>query len=276
MKRATGLIALLLTALISPGQEISTSISGSITPYPIGISYDKTTNLIFPYSIRSVDRGNSEVLVQKAKGVENLLQVKAGVHDFSETNLTVVTGEGALYSFLLQYHRSPRRLNLNVSEMGVPAAEIAILSDGHNEAVMHGLAERIATKKKMLSGPGDNSFEVAADLHGIYVHGDMLFFQLHLENESYINYDVDQFRIYLRDRKRSKRTATQEIEVMPVYVQGNIRRIEGRSGQTVVVAMDKFTIPDKKNFIIQLTEKNGGRHLEFRIKNRHLVKARQI
>jgi len=36
----------------------------------------------------------------------------------------------------------------------------------------------------------------------------------------------------------------------------------------------KFTIPDKKYLFIQIMEKNGGRHLQLRVHNRTIVKAR--
>jgi hypothetical protein len=48
-----------------------------IEPYPLWVTLNKTTNLIFPYAIKSVDRGSRDVLAQKAKGVENILLVKA-------------------------------------------------------------------------------------------------------------------------------------------------------------------------------------------------------
>jgi len=40
-----------------------------IEPYPLQITTTKTTNLIFPYAIKSLDRGSLNLLVQKAKGV---------------------------------------------------------------------------------------------------------------------------------------------------------------------------------------------------------------
>src|SRR3546814_18758334 len=69
-----------------------------IEPGYLSVSYDKTTNLVFPYNIKSVDRGTRDVLVQKARNVENVLQVKAGHEAFTETNLTVITADGHLYS----------------------------------------------------------------------------------------------------------------------------------------------------------------------------------
>ena len=54
----------------------------SITPYRISISYEKTSNVILPFAIKSVDIGSAAVLAQKAQGVENILQLKAGEQNF--------------------------------------------------------------------------------------------------------------------------------------------------------------------------------------------------
>lgn len=46
--------------------------------------------------LKSVDRGSKDVLAQKAKGVESILQVKAAKTNFDETNLTVINADGKL------------------------------------------------------------------------------------------------------------------------------------------------------------------------------------
>ena len=43
----------------------------------LAITYNKTTNLIFPYSVQSIDRGSKDILVQQPKGTENIVQLKA-------------------------------------------------------------------------------------------------------------------------------------------------------------------------------------------------------
>ena len=74
-----------------------------LSPFEISIRYNKTTSLIFSYAVVSVDRGSADILVQKAKGVENIFQVKAEKRGFTPTNLSAVTAEGKFYSFLLNY-----------------------------------------------------------------------------------------------------------------------------------------------------------------------------
>jgi len=43
-----------------------------------------------------------------------------------------------------------------------------------------------------------------------------------------------------------------------------------------VFAFETFTIPDNKQLVVELFEKNGGRHQRFVIKNVDLTKARTI
>lgn len=270
---------IVLTALWLPlaAQTSITDIKGQIVPYPLSVSYNKTTNLVFPYSVKSVDRGSSGVIVQQVKGVENVLQLKASETGFSETNLTVITGDGALYSFLLTFEEEPELLNINVSEYVRPNRMRASFSEiEDNEALLKETAIMVSTKKKMAAFPKDERFDMGLKLLGIYIADDVLYFQLQLENETAIGYDVDQFRIYIRDKKKSKRTASQELELKPLHIEGNAQRVNGQSLQNIVVALEKFTIPDRKFLRVELVEKNGGRNLKLKLHNKHLIAAQKI
>jgi hypothetical protein len=43
-----------------------------------------------------------------------------------------------------------------------------------------------------------------------------------------------------------------------------------------VAAFDKFTISEKKVFMVEFFERNGDRHLQLRLKGKHLLKARPL
>lgn len=88
----------------------------SIVPYPLEITYFKTTNIIFPSAIMGVDRGSKDVLAQKAKGAANILQLKAARDSFPETNLTVITADGKLNSFVINYNPKPFVLNISMKK----------------------------------------------------------------------------------------------------------------------------------------------------------------
>ncbi len=258
------------------GQISRTAINGIIEPYNIAISFDKTTNLIFPYSIKSVDRGSSDVMVQKVPNVENVLQIKAGTESLSPTNLTVITSEGALYSFMLRFNNNPGTLNFKVADLNIPVQQLAIIEGTTSEAVTKDIATRIVAKQGFIKGLVEKDNGIGLAVNGIYIHHDQLYFQVTIENNTNINYDIDQFQIYLKDSKQTKRTAVQQIRLSPNYTIGNIKRVEGNAKNTIVLVMDKFTIPDKKHMKIEMQELNGGRALDLKINNKQLLKARTI
>lgn len=103
-----------------------------------------------------------------------------------------------------------------------------------------------------------------------------MFFQLSVSNSSDIRYDVEQLRFFLRDKKQSRRTASQEIEQVPVFAFGNTNLIEAASENRIVIVIPKFTAPDGKLLVIQLMEQRGGRHLQLRLTNSDLVRASQF
>src|SRR5205085_5963418 len=84
-----------------------------IEPNHITVTCNKTTHLIFPYAIRSIDRGSPDVLAQKAPGSGNVLQLKAARADFAETNVTVITADNKLYPFKVNYSLLPEHLTIS-------------------------------------------------------------------------------------------------------------------------------------------------------------------
>jgi len=249
----------------------------TIPPLSLPITYWKTTNLIFPYAIKSVDKGSKDVLVQIAKGVENILQVKAAKQGFTETNLSVVTAEGKFYSYILNYLENPPALNIKVgSNINYPKTDALFSYKTDNEARTYDITEQIAAKKPVISGLSDKQFDVKFSMDGLYIKNDKLYFQLSVENNSGVDYGIQALRFYIKDKTKSKRTASQEIEQLPVEYTGNVEIVRGKSKQVIVMAMDRFTIPDSKILYVELMEANGGRNLGFKVKNKNIVAAKNI
>ncbi|TRW22018.1 conjugative transposon protein TraN [Flavobacterium zepuense] len=246
-----------------------------IMPYQLGITYSKTTNIVFPQPIISVDRGSRDVLAQKAKGVENILQVKAARDSFPETNLTVVTADGKLNSFVVNYSRQPAQLNLFLPN-GSTGGTISLSPEHYNVAEIQKYAKAARYSKNKGKVIRDNKAGIEFSVDGFFIGGDIIYCRVTVENHTNIGYDIDQLRFFIRDLQKAKRTATQEIEVTPVHIENNAASIKAQSQQTIVFALPKFTIPDKKYLAAQLVEKNGGRQLEVHVKNRQLIQARLL
>nr|WP_314896883.1 conjugative transposon protein TraN [uncultured Flavobacterium sp.] len=264
---------LLLLTMTAFAQQTDKNRLSKIEPDSLTIAYSKTTNIVFPFAIKSVDRGSQDILVQKAKGLENILQIKAAQKGFFQTNLTVVTADGKLYSFVLNYGENSPQLNLTVNKTKPEGQEIYFSSESGNEKDVQEYSKLAFYDKKKIRGEKESNYEIEFQLNGIFIRDDVMYYRIKVTNNSKINYDIDQLRFFIRDNKKVKRTASQEIEITPIYILNNAVKIEGETENTFVFALPKFTIPEKKYLAMQLMEKNGGRHVELHVKNKKLVQV---
>ena len=74
-------------------------------------------------------------------------------------------------------------------------------------------------------------------------------------------------RLYIQDAKKSKKTAIQQLEQNVLFTFDYPEDIPAHEKRTFIVAVNKFTIPDKKRLVIEIQEKNGGRHFFYKLKN---------
>lgn len=235
------------------------------------IGYSKTTSIVFPYAIKSIDKGSQDILMQKAKGVENILLLKAARQNFTQTNLTVVTADNRLYVFVLNYDEVCPDLNIKADNSSVVNEDILFSLDNENQKKIEHYANLSLSKKKQVNGLKRSKFEMKLAINGIFIHQDVIYIRLALGNTSKINYEIDQLRFFIRDQKKSKRTASQEIEILPLLSTSSSSVIADKSEVNVVYALSKFTIPEKKYLTIQLIEKDGGRQIGIDVKNKDLI-----
>ncbi|CAN5397564.1 conjugative transposon protein TraN [soil metagenome] len=245
-----------------------------IQSYHLNITCNKTTNLIFPFAVQSADRGSKDVLVQKVKDAENVLQLKADRPHFPETNLTVITTDGKLYSFIVDYASEP--LEMNIAFNRDTSTSVIFSETISNEKKLNVITQKIDKSKRTMHGVNDKHDDMRLSLNGLYVYNDVFYFQLSLQNKSFISYDINAIRFFIRDRQKCKRNATQETEIKPLYLYGNIKNVKGKSVQSCVIALPKFTLPDAKYLSVQILEKNGGRDLHLNLQNWHIMQVKPI
>lgn len=228
-------------------------------PINLSIATDKTTSLIFPFAILHVDKGTKDVLVEQLAEPSNILLVKAGRQNFDATNLSVVTVDGSMYSFAVNYQANPDKwvVQLPIQQKETIVSHANALLD--NPAIAHGMK---ATK-----------WQISVRVAGIYIKNNICYYHLQLQNDSPLDYDIDLLRFSIIDKRKAKRTAVQENELKPIFIAGNMRTCRANSYSALVVALEKFTIPDAKYLSVQIMEKNGGRHLRIKINNRKILEA---
>ena len=259
-----------------------------IPPHGLEVTFDKTCHVIFPAAIAYVDLGSANIIAGKADGAENVIRVKAAKRGFKgETNMSVITEDGAYYSFNVKYAREPRILNVEMTDfihdgeaVNRPnnSMNIYLKELGSECPVLVRLVMKSIWKenKRRVKHIGSKSFGIQFLLKGIYTHNGLLYFHTEIKNSSNVPFDVDFITWKIVDKKVAKRTAIQEQVIQPLRTQNFVLNVAGNSKERTVWTMDKFTIPDDKCLMVELAEKNGGRHQSFTIENTDLVRARVI
>ena len=259
---------------------------------PVEVSYDMTTHIVFPNEISYVDLGNADIVSEKAEKVGNVLKVKANKKNFAGTNMTVITNDGKYFAFIVSYADIPNVLNIKLSSADFSAVSRKVMLGNYdsttsvavfdevkmNEGEINKYAYEITKKRRHLHHLGQEKYNMQVNVKNIYVKDNVLFFSFYFNNSSEVNYDMDFIKFYIKDVAIAKRTAQQELEILPIYAfdPDHTETIAGKTKNTKVYCFQRFTIPDKKVFTVEVFEKNGGRTFSFDITNKDIIEAIQL
>jgi conjugative transposon TraN protein len=268
MKRIVSFIFVSLTFIFVNAQQPVHSLNLEITT-------NKTTFLLFPFQILHVDRGTQDILIEQVNPAKNVLLVKAAIPNFQSTNLTIITEDGAVYPFAVRYDSLPACTVFRFPMLSINPTYSAI-GKQMNLQELEFYSKMVLNKRRTVGGIKEHKWEMQVSVKGIFIKDDVIFYQLCLQNNSAINFTPDFIRFYIRDKKKSKRTASQEIEMKPIYTYGNVNTIPGEHERNGVFAFEKFTIPEAKYLFVEVMEKNGGRNLTLKIGNNKIIKAKVL
>lgn len=245
----------------------------------LSFSTVKTTHLISAEKITDVLCGTPGIIAEHADNISNIVKAKALDEDFAPGSITLVSSSGTIYPFVVIPGDNPRQVDILLSG-GMDGAP-AIFSDASvNDVQMRDLGRKAAGLPVLITDIGTVKQKMAFALYGLYSHDDVMMFCLSLENNNLIDYEIDFIKCYVRDKKRSKKITVQEDEITPIFVyypQGeNHNLLKGGEKLTAVLFFRRFTIPQKRILCFEVFERNGGRHLQFSMSDKELLKARQL
>ena len=259
-----------------------------IAPYALEVTFSKTVHIIFPAAIRYVDLGSADLLAAKADGTENVLRVKAARKGFpEESNLSVITDDGSYYSFNVKYADEPVKLSVEMNDLihssGVGTSRgnnaDVYLEDlgGESPVLVNRIMQAIyKNNRKEVKHIGCKQFGMQYTLKGIYSHNNLMYFHTELKNSSNVPFNVDYISFKIVDRKVAKRTAIQQQSIVPLRAYNQLVVIGGMKTERTVFALPRFTLPEGKQLLIELNEKDGGRYQSFILKNDELIRAKGI
>lgn len=264
--------------------ENSPLVLGKIVPYPMKITYDKTSHLIFPSAIRYVDLGSEYLIAGKAEQAENVLRVKASVKDFqAQTNLSVITNDGRFYSFDVHYSCDPQTLSYDIEKIQkalektgsdhIYFEELGSNSPWLTDLVMKSI---YSDNKRFVKGIGSKSFGIAFILKGIYILEGKYYFHTQLSNQTNVPFHIDFINFKVIDKKKARRTVLQQSTITPVRMYKPLGEINAQQSEQNIFLLDQFTLADDKILLIEIFEKNGGRNQTLKVENSDLIKARLV
>lgn len=306
MKKIFGWVALLMGMVTGANAQVNDTIQRAagndlyqgitrklpyrqmVTPHGVQVTFAKTVHIIFPSAVRYVDLGSDRIIAGKADGAENVIRVKAATEGFpGETNFSVICEDGSFYSFNARYAHEPEMLNIEMKDflengdttdfshtrMNIYFRELGNESPLLVKLIMQSIYKEDRREIRHL---GCKRFGVQFLLKSVHSHNGLFYFHTETRNRSNVAFRTDFIRFKIVDKKVPKRTAIQERVIDPVRSYNEVLVTEGKSDVRTVYAVPQFTIPDDKLLVIELFEKDGGRHQTIRVENADLVAAKQI
>jgi conjugative transposon TraN protein len=133
-------------------------------------------------------------------------------------------------------------------------------------------ARQIWSSPAKFRNVGTRMHRMKIRLNNIYSVGDYFFIDFSINNRSNIKFDIDELRFKLVDKKQSKATNCQTIELFPAFILEN--KSSFKRGYRNVVVLKKMTFPNDKVLTIEMTEKQiSGRNISLSIDYEDVLSA---
>lgn len=148
----------------------------------------------------------------------------------------------------------------------------------HNPAVslstdeMYTYARRIWNSPARFRDVSSRGSRLRMRLNNIYACGEYFFIDFSISNRTHIRFDIDEIRLKLSDKKITKATNSQTIELQPEMMLEKATSF--RSGYRNVIAVKKLTFPNDKVLSIEVSEKQiSGRTVKLNIDYEDVLNA---
>lgn len=229
------------------------------------VNEEVTTVITASEPVRFVDISTDKVVGDQP--IDNIVRLKPkeGGHEDGEV-LAIVTIVTERYrtQYALLY---TTRVREAVTDKEIQLQE---RNAYHNPAVsmstveMTRFARRIWNSPAKIRNVATKAHRMTMRLNNIYAVGEYFFIDFSIENRTNIRFDIDEIRVKLADKKLTKATNAQVIELTPELVLEAGKTF--RHGYRNVVVVRKMTFPNDKVLTIEMTEKQiSGRAISLNI-----------
>lgn len=232
------------------------------------INKDVSTHFIALEEISYVDISNNMIVGDIPVG--NVLRLKP-IEEGANGIVTIVT-ESYFVQYMLVY---TNELDKVYTRHNIQYSELRSLMDPEKvltKADMYDYAGKMFVQKKRYYDVSTIAKRLKVTLNNIYTVDKYFFIDLSLKNRSNIQFDIDQIRFKVEDKRMTRATNLQSVEVKPIitYLNDNSFKRNYRN----IFVFEKFTFPEDKVFTIEISEKQvSGRTIILRISYADVLKA---
>ena len=226
----------------------------------IYVNREVTTHIVMPENIKMVDISTTKIAGNQC--TDNIVRIKpscgsdsipeAGYRDNELLGTLTLIGERHIAQYDILYTQSPQ-MAASIFEVPYSHTQSYI-----NPEVTMPMAE-MARYAWAVYGSGRKYNQIVSRAHGmkavvnnIYAVGDYFFIDYSLQNKTKIAYDIEELRVKLTDKKETKATNSQTIELSPVFSLNHVRKFK-KSYRNVLV-LPKLTFPDEKVLRLEISE----------------------
>ena len=247
----------------------------------IYVNSEVTTHIVMPENIKLVDISTTKIVGNQC--TDNIVRIKPylesdslqAVGSYKDNELLgtiTLIGERHIAQYDILYTQSPgmaasifevpynhTRSYIN-PEVSMPMAEMARY------------AWAVYSSDRKYNQIVTKAHGMKAVINNIYAVGDYFFIDYSLQNKTKIPYDIEEIWVKLTDKKETKATNSQTIELSPVFTLNSSRKF--KKNYRNVLVLPKLTFPDEKVLRLEISENQiSGRVIVLTIEYEDILHA---
>ena len=239
------------------------------------VNENVTTVITASEPVRFVDISTDKVVGDQPINNTIRLKPKEGMETNKDGDILAVV------TIVTERYRSQYAL-IYTSHLDEAVTDKAIALDEripyNNPAVSMSTADMVKYAREIWTSPAryrnvsTRMHRMTMRLNNIYSVGEYFFLDFSVDNRTNIKFDIDQLRVKLQDKKTSKATTVQTIELTPELVLDPVKSF--RYGYRNVIVIKKMTFPNDKILTIELSEKQiSGRTIFLSVEYEDVLNA---
>lgn len=254
-------------------------ISSAFANEKIYVNREVTTHIVMPENIKLVDISTTKIIGNQC--ADNIVRIKPYQEndslscDFKENELLgtlTLIGERHIAQYDILYTTSP---NMAASIYQVAYSDTKSYINPEVSMPMSEMARyawAVYGSKRKFNQVVSKAHGMKAVVNNIYSIGDFFFIDYSLQNKTKIAYDIEEIRVKLIDKKETKATNSQTIELTPVFSLNHAKKF--KKDYRNVLVLPKLTFPDEKVLRLEISENQiSGRVITLTIEYEDILHA---